>query len=96
MILPDLIKHDEVVKEELDKIVKIGHRKLPDKCRTIFMLSRFSGLTYKEIADKLNISIKTVEAQISIALKRYFIFYLSLDILYFSSFNLFRTCFIWF
>jgi RNA polymerase sigma-70 factor (ECF subfamily) len=63
-------QHDEVVKEELDKIVKLAIEKLPDKCRTIFMLSRFSGLTYKEIADKLNISIKTVEAQISIALKK--------------------------
>ena len=34
------------------------------------MLSRFSNLTYKEIAEQLNISVKTVEAQISIALKR--------------------------
>jgi len=63
-------QHDEVVREELDKIVKLAIEKLPDKCRAIFMLSRFSGLTYKEIADKLNISIKTVEAQISIALKK--------------------------
>jgi RNA polymerase sigma-70 factor, ECF subfamily len=78
-------QHDEVVREELDKIVKLAIEKLPDKCRTIFMLSRFSGLTYKEIADKLNISIKTVEAQISIALKKilhflskfgYFIFFI--------------------
>jgi RNA polymerase sigma-70 factor, ECF subfamily len=63
-------QHDEIVREELEQIVKMAIEQLPDKCRAIFMLSRFSGLTYKEIADKLSISIKTVEAQISIALKK--------------------------
>lgn len=44
--------------------------KLPEKCREIFLLSRQDGKTYKEIAEQLNISVKTVENQISIALKR--------------------------
>ena len=42
---------------------------LPDKCREIFILNRFEGLKYHEIADKLGISVKTVEAQMSKALK---------------------------
>jgi len=43
--------------------------KLPEKCRIVFSLSRFEELSYKEIAAKLDISTKTVENQISKALK---------------------------
>lgn len=42
---------------------------LPEKCRLVFVLSRFEELSYQQIADQLNISIKTVENQISKALK---------------------------
>lgn len=42
---------------------------LPEKRREIFKLSRESGLKYHEIAKKLNISIKTVEAQMNLAIK---------------------------
>ena len=43
--------------------------KLPHRCRLIFLLSRFEELSYKEISDQLDISPKTVENQISKALK---------------------------
>ncbi len=42
---------------------------LPEKCREIFEMNRFEGLKYGEIANKLDISIRTVENQISKALK---------------------------
>jgi len=42
---------------------------LPEKCRQIFVMSRYEELKYKEIAEKLDISIKTVETQMSKALK---------------------------
>lgn len=42
---------------------------LPTKCRQVFLLSRLNGYTYKEIAEEMNISPKTVENQISRALK---------------------------
>lgn len=42
---------------------------LPEKRQEIFRLSREQGLKYKEIAEKLNISVKTVEAQMGLALK---------------------------
>lgn len=51
---------------------KIQHAidQLPEKCRNIFVLSRYGGLTYNEIAEELEISAKTVENQMSIALKK--------------------------
>lgn len=42
---------------------------LPERCREIFLLSRFEDKKYAEIATQLNISVKTVETQISKALK---------------------------
>ena len=42
---------------------------LPPRCSEIFKLSRFEGLKYQEIADHLEISIKTVEVQMGKALK---------------------------
>lgn len=43
---------------------------LPEQCRTIFQLSRFENLKYAEIATQLGLSIKTVETQMSRALKK--------------------------
>lgn len=42
---------------------------LPEQCRTIFQMSRFEELKYREIAEQLGISIKTVEKQMSKALQ---------------------------
>ncbi len=43
---------------------------LPKSCRDIFLMSKRDGMKYQEIADELNISIKTVENQISKAYKK--------------------------
>ncbi|MBN2213456.1 MAG: RNA polymerase sigma-70 factor [Bacteroidales bacterium] len=56
--------------EELQKVIDDAIAELPPKCREIFIMSRYNGMKYKEIADKLGISYKTVENQISEALKR--------------------------
>ncbi len=50
--------------------LKIGEAllKLPNRRREIFELSRYEGMKYADIAKKLNISVKTVEAQMSKAL----------------------------
>jgi len=55
--------------EELQKKINTAIEKLPEKCRIVFCMSRFEELSYKEIAAKLGISVKTVENQISKALK---------------------------
>ncbi|WP_448702369.1 RNA polymerase sigma-70 factor [Mucilaginibacter sp. AW1-3] len=53
------------LKEKLQEALN----ELPEKCRTVFQMSRFEELKYHEIADRLSISIKTVEAQMGKALK---------------------------
>jgi len=55
--------------EELGIKIQLAIDGLPEKCRMVFALSRFEELSYKEIAAKLEISVKTVENQISKALK---------------------------
>ncbi len=54
---------------ELRIILKHAILKLPEKRREIFELSRFEGYKYSKIASDLSISVKTVEAQITKALK---------------------------
>jgi RNA polymerase sigma-70 factor (ECF subfamily) len=44
---------------------------LPEKCGKIFCMSRFEGLKYSEIAERLSVSIKTVEANMGRALKEF-------------------------
>jgi RNA polymerase sigma-70 factor (ECF subfamily) len=43
---------------------------LPPRCRMIFKLVKEDGLKYKEVAELMSISVKTVEAQMAIALRR--------------------------
>lgn len=55
---------------ELVSIIEEETMKLPQACRRIFQLSRDHGLTYREIAEYLNISINTVNTQMGRALKK--------------------------
>ncbi len=55
--------------QELQAVIDRAVDSLPDRCRIIFVLSRFEDRTYKEIAEQLGISVKTVENQISKALR---------------------------
>lgn len=42
---------------------------LPDKCKQVFLMSKRDEMTYAEIAEELNLSVKTIEAQITKAYK---------------------------
>ena len=53
------------LEEQIHKVID----SLPERCRMIFELNRFDGLKYAEIATQLDISVKTVENQMSKALK---------------------------
>ena len=54
--------------------LEVSYRKIlaamPEKRREVFLASRFEGLKYAEIADKLGLSTKTVEAHMSAAIKQ--------------------------
>lgn len=56
--------------EELRRLIAEAISALPEKCREVFLKSRHEHLTNQEIADRMNISVKTVEGQITKALKR--------------------------
>jgi RNA polymerase sigma-70 factor (ECF subfamily) len=61
--------YESLLAKELEDYIPIILCKIPPKCRKIFELSRVDGLKYHEIAEVLQISIKTVEAQMSKALQ---------------------------
>ena len=61
--------YDEINSKELNDIINLTLQKLPERTREIFKMNRYQGLAYKEIATKLSVSIKTVEANMGKALK---------------------------
>ncbi len=60
---------DRITQSELSKRLEKAISNLPEQCRLIFKMSRFEELKYREIADLLGLSIKTVENQMGKALK---------------------------
>jgi RNA polymerase sigma-70 factor (family 1) len=60
---------DRTTHSELSKKIEQAIADLPEQCRLVFKMSRFEELKYKEIAEQLGISIKTVENQMGKALK---------------------------
>jgi RNA polymerase sigma-70 factor (ECF subfamily) len=59
----------ELESMELEDRIRASISTLPERCREIFELNRFDGLSYGEIARELDISVKTVENQMTKALK---------------------------
>ncbi|ANI90281.1 hypothetical protein A9P82_13855 [Arachidicoccus ginsenosidimutans] len=64
-----VISDERTTERELRKKINDVIKRLPEQCATIFCMSRFEELKYKEIAERLGISIKAVEKQITKALK---------------------------
>jgi RNA polymerase sigma-70 factor (ECF subfamily) len=69
-LFPDPPSEDNSVMElkELGAQIKSAIAELPEKCREVFELNRFEQMKYQQIADHLQISVKTVETQMSKAL----------------------------
>lgn len=66
----DFNTYESVLYFEFQQRVDQGINSLPEQCRLIFNLSRQDGLKYAEIAERLGISVKTVETQMSRALSK--------------------------
>jgi RNA polymerase sigma-70 factor, ECF subfamily len=60
---------DTLVDEDFQKLINKVYQLLPEQCRNIFYMSRLEEMSYKDISQKLGISVKTVENQIGKALK---------------------------
>lgn len=67
--LMQVVAGDKEEKKHKAKLVRDAIETLPPRCKEIFLLSKFEQLKYQEIADRLNISVKTVEAQMGKAFR---------------------------
>ena len=67
--VPEYDGADSMVEKELKLKIDLSIAELPEKCREIFVMNRYENFKYQEIADKLQISVKTVETQMSKALQ---------------------------
>lgn len=61
---------DKMISDEKLRAIQSAIQKLPPKCKLIFILIKEDGLKYSETAELLNVSVKTIETQMSIAFKR--------------------------
>lgn len=66
---PLVVSEDLYSRKELEEILHTALAKLPDNIRIVFEKNRFEGMSYREIAEEQHISVKTVEAYMSKALK---------------------------
>ena len=66
---PARTPEDDLTEQELTDSIQRAIASLPDRCHKIFCMNRFDGLTYAEIAEVQNVSVKTVETHMGRALK---------------------------
>ncbi|MGL5272974.1 MAG: RNA polymerase sigma-70 factor [Phocaeicola sp.] len=76
--------HDELYAKEIDLLMKLTVRQMPEQRRKVFIMSRELHMSNHEIAEKLDISIRTVERHLYLALAElkkviYFLIFLYLD-----------------
>lgn len=62
---PPSTPHDQLEYRELEEIINRTLARLPERRRRIFAMHRLEGLKYKEIADRLSLSVKTIEAEMT-------------------------------
>ncbi len=60
----------EFINKELKELIECAIENLPPRCKIIYKMAKVEQMKYKEIADLLEISVKTINHQLSIALRR--------------------------
>ena len=68
--LDDLDPEQLLINDELKQQLELATHQLPNRCQLVFKLIKEDGLSYKEVAGILNISVKTVDAHLVAALKK--------------------------
>jgi len=64
------LKLEQIDFSNLEKLIQDTIDSLPERCRQVFLMSRYEEMKNKEIAEKLNISVKAVEANITRAITK--------------------------
>jgi RNA polymerase sigma-70 factor (ECF subfamily) len=64
------LKMEQIDFANLERLIQDTIDSLPERCREVFMMSRYDDMKNKEIAEKLNISVKAVEANITRAMNK--------------------------
>ena len=66
----ELLNYSFTSDEEIEQILMTTINKLPERCRQVFLKSRIEGKRNREIANELNLTVSTVENQMTIALRK--------------------------
>lgn len=64
------VVEDMLISTEVSQLIEKAIRHLPPRCQLIFRLVKMDGLSYKQTAELLSVSTKTVDAQLTIAVKK--------------------------
>ena len=68
--IDEINPESELISKELRDAISIAINHLPERCKLIYSLAKIEQLKYKEIAEILNISVKTIDHQLTIAIKK--------------------------
>jgi RNA polymerase sigma-70 factor (ECF subfamily) len=70
LFIDEICPESELIAEELRMAIAKAINNLPEKCKLIYSLAKIEQLKYKEIAKILDISVKTIDNQLTIAFKK--------------------------
>ncbi|WP_421876585.1 RNA polymerase sigma-70 factor [Marinoscillum sp.] len=71
ILQPSYNTQETVAYNELEELIAKTLRSLPEKRKLVFEMSRYKGLSNKEIAEQMGITVKTVEAHLTLALQEF-------------------------
>lgn len=68
--MDEICPETELISKEMREAIATAIDRLPERCKLIYSLAKIEQLRYKEIAEILNISVKTIDHQLTIAIKK--------------------------